>query len=251
MVLTINYFELIVINRIDFYDTLQVVRFAPTFKKLTMSLIFPVTLDQADNTTAATLNAVISKIEKPRKSVRYFITIILFTGLMVNIVTSTQAASTYKANSHKSCANFNNQGELIRPTSYREWIYVGTPLTPNELNNGKPSFPEFHNVYIDPESWEAWKKAGHFHDNTIIIKELVSIGSKKIFSSNDYFMGEYPEFEAMVESKKHFPNASGNWGFFRFTNEDHKDPKTVVSELPESACLACHTPNAQHDQVFI
>ena len=38
-----------------------------------------------------------------------------------------------------------DQGELTRPTGYREWVYVGTPVTPNELNNGKAAFPEFHN----------------------------------------------------------------------------------------------------------
>ncbi len=43
-------------------------------------------------------------------------------------------------------------GELQRPTGYREWIYVGTPVTPNEMNNGKAAFPEHHNVYIDPKS---------------------------------------------------------------------------------------------------
>ena len=29
------------------------------------------------------------------------------------------------------------KGQLERPTGYREWIYVGTPLTPNDLNDGK------------------------------------------------------------------------------------------------------------------
>ena len=47
--------------------------------------------------------------------------------------------------------SFNQKGELIRPTGYREWIYVGAPLTPNDMNNGKAAFPEFHNVYIDPK----------------------------------------------------------------------------------------------------
>lgn len=47
-------------------------------------------------------------------------------------------------------AVFNKAGELAQPTGYREWIYIGAPVTPNELNNGKAAFPEFHNVYIDP-----------------------------------------------------------------------------------------------------
>ena len=53
---------------------------------------------------------------------------------------------------------FNDKGELLRPdTRYREWVYVGTPLTPNDLNNGKASFPDFHNVYIHPDDFAHWK----------------------------------------------------------------------------------------------
>ncbi len=61
-------------------------------------------------------------------------------------------------------------GELQRPTGYREWIYVGTPVTPNEMNNGKALFPEHHNIYIAPESWKHWKDQGEFPDRTIIIQ---------------------------------------------------------------------------------
>lgn len=152
---------------------------------------------------------------------------------------------------HESCANFSGKGELMRPTGYREWIFVGAPLTPNDMNDGKAAFPEFHNVYIDPASWAVWKKTGEFRDGTIIAKELVSVGSKKTFSGNGNFMRGYLGLEAMVKSKKHFPNTSGNWGFFRFTNEDYKGLKTVASVLPETACSSCHTPNAQQDHVFI
>ena len=45
---------------------------------------------------------------------------------------------------------FTSNGELTQPTGYRKWPYVGTPLTPHDMNDGKAAFPEFHNVYIDP-----------------------------------------------------------------------------------------------------
>ena len=45
---------------------------------------------------------------------------------------------------------FTADGKLKQPVGYREWVYIGTPLTPNDLNDGHSNFPEFHNVYIDP-----------------------------------------------------------------------------------------------------
>jgi hypothetical protein len=72
---------------------------------------------------------------------------------------------------------FNDNGELIRPVDYRAWTFVGTPVTPNEMNNGEAPFPEFHNVYIDPQSFEHYKQTGEFREGTVLIKELVSVGS--------------------------------------------------------------------------
>jgi hypothetical protein len=37
-------------------------------------------------------------------------------------------------------------------------VYVGSPLTPNALNGGKAGFPEYHNVYIEPCSYEKYKQ---------------------------------------------------------------------------------------------
>ena len=73
-----------------------------------------------------------------------------------------------------SMAKFDKEGNLVRPEGFREWIYVGTPLTPNDMNKGKAPFPEFHSVYIDPASWKHYKKTGKFRDGTILVKELIS-----------------------------------------------------------------------------
>ncbi|MGB5222191.1 MAG: cytochrome P460 family protein, partial [Polyangiales bacterium] len=102
-----------------------------------------------------------------------------------------------------------NDGVLERPVGYREWIYVGTPVTPNSLNNGKAPFPEFHNVYIDPDAWAQWKDTGRFPDGTILMKELVSVGATQAVSGNGFFEGDYIGLEAEIKSAKHFPNEPG------------------------------------------
>jgi hypothetical protein len=64
-------------------------------------------------------------------------------------------------------------GRLVRPVGWREWPFIGTPLTPNRLNLPEASFPEFHNVYIEPSAWEHFKRTGEFRDGTMFVKELV------------------------------------------------------------------------------
>lgn len=157
--------------------------------------------------------------------------------------------------------NFNAKGELMQPTGYREWVFVGTPLTPNDMNNGKAPFPEFHAVYIDPDSWAHWKKTGKFREGTILVKELISVGSKAATSGKGYFMGEYLGLEATIKNSKRFPDEPGNWAYFSFTsggspmmNPDapmHGGPlKESAAAFPAAACNACHDASAGDDWVF-
>jgi hypothetical protein len=143
-----------------------------------------------------------------------------------------------------------SNGELQRPTGYREWVYVGTPVTPNDMNDGKAPFPEHHNVYIDPASWAHWKKTGEFRDGAILMKELVSVGAKAAVSGNGYFQGEFIGLEATIKSKEHFPKEPGNWAYFSFSTPDHKSLTPTAKAFPAASCNACHQASAGDDFVF-
>ena len=165
------------------------------------------------------------------------------------IMMSTVALLTANAVSAKESFTIKN-GELQRPTGYREWIQVGTPLTPNDMNDGKANFPEFHNVYIDTESWDHWKKTGKFREGTVFVKEMVSVGSKSAASGNGYFMGEFIGLEVTIKSKAAFPNEPGNWAYFSFSSPDHKTIKETAQAFPAAACNSCHEKSAKDDFVF-
>lgn len=135
-------------------------------------------------------------------------------------------------------------------TGYREWVYVGSPVTPNDMNDGKAAFPEHHNVYIDPKSWAHWKETGKFRDGTILIKELVSNGSKAAVSGAGYFQGEFIGLEATIKSKKLSPNDPGHWSYYSFSSKDHKTLTETAKAFPAKSCNACHAASAADDFVF-
>jgi hypothetical protein len=144
---------------------------------------------------------------------------------------------------------FNDKGELLRPDiSYREWIYIGTPLTPNDLNPPEAPFPEFHNVYIHPCDFDHWKRTGTFPDGTVIIKELVLVGTKQAVSGRGYFMGEFTGLEAAIKDSKRFKDEPGYWAYFSF---GHSYPLADSAQaFPAAACNACHEASAADDFVF-
>ena len=154
---------------------------------------------------------------------------------------------------------FTADGALILPEhgSWRDWPYIGAPLTPNALNGGEAAFPEFHNVYIDPVSWAHWQRTGEFRDGTVLAKELVSVfdrnahadGSTDQVSGRGYFMGDFVGFEIALKSAEHFPDAPGNWAYFSFGH--HTPPYAPATKaMPAETCSACHAANAAQDFVF-
>ena len=84
----------------------------------------------------------------------------LRTAMELALVALCSAIASTPAHAQEIFFTMNSKGELDRPTGYREWVHIGTPVTPNDLNDGKAPFPEFHAVYIDPASWARWKRPG-------------------------------------------------------------------------------------------
>ncbi|MBD3673109.1 MAG: cytochrome P460 family protein [Planctomycetaceae bacterium] len=143
---------------------------------------------------------------------------------------------------------FDNSGNLVRPTGYRKWIYVGAPLTPHDMNDGQAAFPEFHSVYIDPAAYDHYQQTGKFRDGTVIIKELVRVGSKKATSGHGYFMGEFTGLEVLMKDRQRFQDQPGHWGFFSFGHEYPLKPTAIIQ--PVANCNACHSTSADDDFVF-
>src|SRR5215475_9470119 len=142
-------------------------------------------------------------------------------------------------------AQFDSDGKMKRPTGYRAWVFVGAPLTPNGLNNGKANFPEYHHVYIEKRNVDAYLKTGEFPEGTVIVKELTRVlnptfpdGSRTEPSGRGYFNGEYNGMDVTVKDSKRFAQTNG-WGFFTFGHHPLPYEKTAA-ESPATVCAFCH-----------
>jgi hypothetical protein len=177
------------------------------------------------------------------------LTSLLLSGLLVGqaiTVTAGQQDDRYEPG-RITYAHFNKDGQLLIPRNYREWIFIGAPVTPKDMNDGNPAFPEFHNVYIDPVSWTHWKQTGKFRDGTIIVKELVSVGAEEAASGNGYFQGEYLGIAATVKDSKRFADRPNNWAYFGYDSYESKS----AAPQPDESCNTCHKENAAEDNVFV
>ena len=164
------------------------------------------------------------------------------------------------ANENVVAAKFTSDGQVTIPENWRSWVFIGTPLTPNALNDGKAPFPEFHNVYMEPTAFAHWQKTGKFAEGTQIAKELVLVrqkdkdemnpdGSTSEVSGIGYFQGEFAGLELTVKDTKRYPNEPGGWAYFSFGHNAPPYAQTAKA-FPTESCNACHEASAADDFVF-
>lgn len=138
------------------------------------------------------------------------------------------------------------------PAIFREWVQLGTPVTPNDQNNGEAAFPEFHNTYVAPWAWAEFKKNGVWPDGTVLAKELVLVGEKQASSGKGYFGGEFHGLDVAVKDSKKNPETPNNWAYYNF---NHAAPPYApeAAAQPKSNCSSCHEANAgpADDYTFI
>ena len=141
------------------------------------------------------------------------------------------------------------------PPGFREWIFIGAPLTPHGLNGGNAGFPEFHHVYIEPRAYAEYKRTGEFPEGTTIVKELVLLkkgqyqdGSRDEASGRGFFADRLAGIDMMVKDSKRFAK-TGGWGFFNFGHHEPPYAKSA-SAAPAEECSSCHQARATYDMVF-
>ena len=174
------------------------------------------------------------------------------------------------AQTKQSSVVFNADGtvNLPDPSTFRRWVFVGAPLTPEGLNNGKfncdqpggctkSNFPEYHHVYIEQKNVDAYLKTGDFPEGTVIVKELTRVlnptfpdGSRKEPSGRGYFNGAYNGIDMSIKDSKRFAKTNG-WGFFTYGHHPLPYEKTSA-ERPAAECAGCHIANvADTDMTYI
>jgi hypothetical protein len=161
------------------------------------------------------------------------------------------------AQGRRPTAVFTSDGKLQLPTGYRRWVFVGAPLTPNGLNNGMSTFPEYHNVYVEAQNVDAYLKMGSFPEGTVFVKELTRLldptfpdGSRTEPSGRGFFNGAFNCMDVTVKDSKRFSKTNG-WGFFTFGHHPEPCDKTA-EEKPVTECAGCHIANvAKTDMTWI
>jgi hypothetical protein len=150
----------------------------------------------------------------------------------------------------EAAAVFEGETTLLRPASYREWVFVGSSLGLSYAETAVPDTSAgrelFHNVYIDPAAYQAFSETGTFPDGTVMILELMTAEVKNEPGLQGRYEGEFVALEASVKDSSRF---EGDWAYYGFTERGGR-LKDKAEPFDRETCWECHNQNAATDMVF-
>jgi hypothetical protein len=153
-----------------------------------------------------------------------------------------------RQNQQTTAPAFEGRTTLLRPSNYREWVFVGSSLGLSYAQGASSMGDMYHNVYIKPEAYREFAKTGKFPEGTVLAMEMTSADTKKEPALHGSFESEFIGLEVAVKDSSRF---EGGWAYFNFSNGMGSPYRDKAEPFPASAgCVACHKQNAATDNVF-
>jgi hypothetical protein len=143
---------------------------------------------------------------------------------------------------------FTPDNELIRPTNYREWVYLTTGLGMSYgIRPPATDKPNFDNVFVEPSAYKAFLATGHWPDKTIFILEVRSSETHGSINKAGNFQTGVVAIEAAVKDVSRFKE---KWAYVDFSHGGtlHDTAKPFDGD---SACNVCHAKNAAVENTFV
>jgi hypothetical protein len=139
---------------------------------------------------------------------------------------------------------YTSDAQLKFPADYREWVFLssGSGMTYGPLARQGP--PQFDNVFVNPESYRAFLRTGHWPDKTTFILEVRASESHGSINNGGHFQTDITGIEAEVKD-------GPSWTFYGFPLSAGA-PAATGKPIPRTAsCYTCHGTNTAVENTFV
>ncbi|NIR91694.1 MAG: cytochrome P460 family protein [Gammaproteobacteria bacterium] len=144
-----------------------------------------------------------------------------------------------------------SDGSIVVPSDYRtELVFVGTFSVAGGDEQGGQA--EFHQVYMDRDSIEHYRRTGEFPDGAIIVKELQNVRALDMTTGHaSSWKKDAGWFLMIKDAKGRFPGHGSwgdGWGWALFAASDRMQSTTKDYK---AECIGCHLPAKRTDWVHV
>lgn len=130
---------------------------------------------------------------------------------------------------------------LVRPESYREWIFLSSGLGMSYSENAGHEM--FTNVFVPQWAYKQFLQSGTWPDKTMFVVEERYSESRGSINKHGKYQTNSMGIGVEVKDEKHFPE---KWAYFNF-GEDTKSAKAN----PKPGCWECHENHAAVEHTFV
>jgi hypothetical protein len=131
--------------------------------------------------------------------------------------------------------------KLLRPTNYREWVYLSSGLGMN-YGPAAGSMQMFTNVFVTPESYQQFVDSGKWPDKTMFALEVFSPATHGSINKSGHYQDTLLGLEAEVKDS----STPEVWRYYNFGTD-----RTEADPLPQRACFDCHEKSAAVEHSFV
>ncbi len=202
---------------------------------------------------------------------------ILFFIIALTIVAAFTTHGQSRVAANANAPSYTSDGQLHLPVNYRQWVYLTTGFDMSYTASMSMDHHMFDNVFVNPESYQAFLKTGTWPDKTMLVLEVRGAKSKGSINQTGNFQDtEVMGLEVHVKDESRF-HSQGNWAFFGFeatsvpspaasstgakaadSYENRPSATSSGGALPTSkmtpvstACYSCHAQHAAVDTTFV
>jgi hypothetical protein len=148
---------------------------------------------------------------------------------------------------------YENGTELVRPTDYRSWPFIGAGLGmtydgERGTQAGAPENPRFTHAFVNPAAYAHFMQTGAWPDGTVFMLEFRASQTEGSINRAGRFATQLTFLEAEVKDAR-FPDG---WAFYAFGPGDNlaRTAKPLEGEQVAS-CVECHSANGAVERTFV
>ncbi|MBI3683152.1 MAG: cytochrome P460 family protein [Acidobacteria bacterium] len=142
---------------------------------------------------------------------------------------------------------YTEKGRLIRPEGYREWMFAGANLGMGYTEGQARPRTTYHNIYLQREAFQRFASAGRFPDKTMLVMEVLSVGTNASINRQGSFQDQLIGIEVALKDESRFPE---KWAYFNFIGENDR-PLPDAAPFRKEQCWNCHNQHGAVDNVFV
>jgi hypothetical protein len=148
---------------------------------------------------------------------------------------------------------YENGTELVRPTDYRSWPFIGAGLGmtydgERGTQAGGADNPRFTHAFVNPSSYEHFMRTGSWPDGTVFMLEFRASQSEGSINRAGRFATQLTFLEAEVKDARF----ADGWAFYAFGPGDNlartAQPLAGAAVAP---CVECHSESAAVERTFV